>query len=71
MFQKNRDRFGGGIMSYAIEQIPSKVLSLESIPIDIELIPLEFTIKNQRWLCKGIYRPPSQNENYFIDLLSK
>ena len=58
-------------MSYAIEQIPSKVVSLESIPIDIELIPLEFTIKNQRWLCKGIYRPPSQNENYFIDLLSK
>ena len=52
-------------------QIPSKVPSLESIPMDIELILLEFTVKNQRWLCVGIYRPPSQNEKYFIDHLSK
>ena len=39
--------------------------------MDIELILLEFTVKNQRWLCVGIYRPPSQNEKYFIDHLSK
>ena len=58
-------------MFYVNEQIPSKVLSLESIPMDIELILLEFTVKNQRWLCVGIYRPPSQNEKYFIDHLSK
>ena len=71
MFRKDRDRFGGGLMFYVNEQIPSKVLSLESIPMDIELILLEFTVKNQRWLCVGIYRPPSQNEKYFIDHLSK
>ena len=58
-------------MFYVNEQIPSKVPSLESIPMDIELILLEFTVKNQRWLCVGIYRPPSQNEKYFIDHLSK
>ena len=62
MFRKDRDRFGGGLMFYVSEQIPSKVLSLESISKDIELILLEFTVKNQRWLCVGIYRPPSQNE---------
>ena len=62
MFRKDRDRFGGGLMFYVNEQIPSKVLSLESISKDIELILLEFTVKNQRWLCVGIYRPPSQNE---------
>ena len=39
--------------------------------MDIELILLEFTVKNQRSLCVGIYRPPSQNEKYFIDHLSK
>ena len=46
LFRKNRDRFGGGLTFYVNEQIPSKVLSLESIPMDIELILLEFTIKN-------------------------
>ena len=46
MFRKDRDRFGGGLMFYVNEQIPSKVLSLESIPMDIELILLEFTVKS-------------------------
>ena len=64
MFGKDKDRFGGGFMFYVNEQIPSKVLSLESVL-------LEFTIKSQRWLCVGIYRSPSQNEKYFIDHLSK
>ena len=71
MFQKDRDRFGGGLMFYVNVQIPSKFLSLESIPMDIELILLEFTVKNRRWLCVGIYRPPFQNEKYFVDHLSK
>ena len=47
MFRKDRDRFGGGPMFYVNEQIPSKVLPLESMPMDIELILLEFTVKNQ------------------------
>ena len=71
MFRKDRDRFGGGLMFYVNEQIPSKVLSLGSIPIDIELTLLKFTVKNQRWLCIGKYRPPSLNEKYFIVHLSK
>ena len=48
MFRKDKDRFGGGLMFYVNEQIPSKALSLESIPMDIELILLEFTVKNRR-----------------------
>ena len=71
MLRKDRDRFGGGLMFYVNEQISSKVLSLESIPMDTELILLEFTVKIQRWLCVGIYRPPPQNEKYFTDQLSK
>ena len=71
MLRKDRDRFGGGLLFYVNEQIPSKVLSLESIPMDTELILLEFTVKIQRWLCVGIYRPPPQNEKYFINHFSK
>ena len=64
MFPRDRNRFGGGLMFYANEQIFSKVLSLGSIPMDIELILLEFTVKSRTWLCIGIYRSPSQNEKY-------
>ena len=71
MFRRDRDRFGEGLMFYVNEQIPSQVLSLESIPMDTELILLEFTIENRRWLCIGTYRPPFQNEKYFIDHISK
>ena len=35
MFRKDRDKFGGGLMFYVIEQIQSKVLSLESIPMTL------------------------------------
>ena len=28
-------------------------------------------MKNQEWLCIGLYKPPSQNEKYFLDHLSK
>ena len=71
MFRRDRDRFGRGLMFYVSEQIPSTDLSFESIPMYIELILLEFTFKNGRLLCIDICRPPSQNEKYFIDHLSK
>ena len=38
MFQRDKDRFGGGLMFFVKERIPSKVLSLEPFPMDIELI---------------------------------
>ena len=54
MFRKDIDRFESGLMFYVNEQIPSKVLSLESILMDIELILLELTVKNQRCLFVGM-----------------
>ena len=65
MFRRDRDWFGGGLTFYGNEQIPIKALSLESIPMDIELILLEFTVKNRRWLCIGIYRLPSIKRKVF------
>ena len=31
----------------------------------------EFLVKTQKWLCIGLYKSLSQNENYFLDILSK
>ena len=69
--RRDRDSFGGGLIFYINEQIPSKVLTLESIPRDTEIILLDFTVKNRKWLCIGLYKPPSQNVKYFLDHLSK
>ena len=49
MFRTDVGRFGAGLKFYVNEQIPTKVLSLESILMDIELILLQFTVKNQRY----------------------
>ena len=31
----------------------------------------ELLIKTQKWLCIGLYKWPSQNKDYFFDILSK
>ena len=65
IFRKDTYKFGGELMFYVNEQIPSNFLSLESIPMDIELVLLELTVKNQRWLGVGIYRPPFSKRKIF------
>ena len=67
----DRDSFGGGLIFCINDQIPSKVLTLESIPRDIELILLDFTVKNRKWLCIGLYKPPSQMRNTFFIIYQK
>ena len=67
----DRDSFGGSLVFYINEQIPRKVLTLKSIPRYIEIILLDFTAKNWKWLCIWLYKPPSQNEKYFLDHRSK
>ena len=35
------------------------------------MIMFEFLVKTRKWLCIGLYKSPSQNKNYFLDILSK
>ena len=35
------------------------------------MILLEFLVKTRKWICIGLYKSSSQNENYFIDILCK
>ena len=37
---------------------------------DIETISFEFSLRNRKWLGIGLYKP-NQNENVFLDYLSK
>ena len=58
-------------MFYINENIPCKLINDQIIPSDIDMIMFEFLVKTRKWLCIGFYKSPSQNENYFLDILSK
>ena len=70
-FLIERNKHGGGLLFYISENIPCKPINDEIIPSDIEMIMFEFLVKTRKWLCIGLYKSPSQNENYFLDILSK
>ena len=58
-------------MFYINENIPCKLINDEFIPSYIEMIMCEFLVKTRKWLCIGLYKSPSQNEDYFLDVLCK
>ena len=70
-FRRGRNKHGGGLLIYISEKIPCKLINDEIIPSDIEVIMFEFLVKIQKWLCIGLEKSSSQNENYFRDILSK
>ena len=70
MFRRDRNKHGGGIMFYINENIPCKTVNIEGLPNDCEVILIELSIKSRKWPCIGLYKPPSQNEKYFLDTLS-
>ena len=61
----------GGLLFYIHENIPFKLINDEIIPSDIQMTMIDFLVKTRKWLCIGFYKPPSQNENYLVDILSK
>ena len=68
--RRDRNKHGGGVLYYVNENIPCKMVSVEGVPDDCERILIEFSIKIRKWLCIGLYKPPSQNDKYFLDNLS-
>ena len=64
------NQHGGCIMFYINENIPCKTVNVEGLPNDCEFTLIKLSIKSRKWLCIGLYKPPSQNEKYFLDNLS-
>ena len=70
MFGRDRNKYGGGIMFYINENIPCKTVNVEGLPNDCVGTLIELSIKSRKWLCIGLYKPPSQNEKHFLDNVS-
>ena len=70
MYRRDGKEHGSGVLCYVNEKIPCKMVSVERVPDDCEIILIEFSVKTRKWLCIGLYKPPSQNDKYFLDNLS-
>ena len=70
MFRRHRNRHGRGIMFYINENIPCKTVNVEGLPDECEVNLIEFSVNRWKWLCIRLYKPPSQNEKYFLENLS-
>ena len=58
-------------MVYVNEQIISRELKNLSLPKDIQAIPLELNFRESKWLLLPLYRPPYQDEAYFVEQLQR
>ena len=69
-FRKDRNKHGGGLITYIRKGIPHKILpDLE--PKNIEVTCIELTFGKRKWGYVAIYRPPNQNIKAFITELTK
>ena len=57
----------GGLLVYVNEQIISKELTGIAVPHDIQAKFIELNLRKAKWLLVPSYRPPSQNEKYFVE----
>ena len=58
-----------GLLVNIKNSLPSKILSTFKLPIIIQIIPFEINLGKEKWLFVGIYKPPSQRNQYFLDIL--
>ena len=59
----------GGLLVYIMASLPSKILTKFKLPINIQITPFEINLKKEKWLFVSIYKPPSQSNQYFLDIL--
>ena len=57
-------------MFYIDENIPFKTVNVKGLPYDSEVTLIELPIKSKKWFCIGLYKPPEQNEMYFLENIS-
>ena len=62
--RRDRNKFGGVIAFYITDQLPSQTIKIEN-PSDMEILTIEITIRKNKILVAGIYKPPNLSETNF------
>ena len=60
----------GGLLVYIKSSLPSKISPKFKLPNNIQIIPSELNLRKDKWLSLSIYKPPLQNNQYFVSILS-
>ena len=58
------------LLVYFKFSVPSKMLTKFKLPSNIQIIPFELNLRKDKWLFVSIYKPPLQNNQYFVGILS-
>ena len=62
--RRERNKFLSGIAFYITDQLPSLTMKTEN-PSDIEILTVEITIRKNKILVAGIYKPSKLSETDF------
>ena len=60
----------GGILVYIKSSVPSRKLKCDVLLKSIQAIPFELNLRKEKWLVISIYRPPSQDSEFFLNSLT-
>ena len=60
----------GGFLVCTKSSLPSKMLTKFKLSNNIQIIPFELNLRKDKWLFACIYKPPLQNNQYFVSILS-
>ena len=71
LYTLNINNKSGGVLVYVKFSIPSRCLCYEELLISMQAIPFEINLRKEKWLVISIYRPPSQNSEYFLNSHTK
>ena len=59
----------GGILVYIKDSLPSKILRKFKLLSNIQIISFKINLRKEKWLFVSKYKPPSQSNQYFLDML--
>ena len=68
-YRLDRCRQGGGVLIYVRDDISSRNLMKHTSYHDMETLFIELNFKKSKWLLVGCYHPPSQNDQYFFNVI--
>ncbi len=70
LFRRDRNRRGGGVALYVLEQLKSRKLKLQTVPPSLEIIAVEITFLKHKLIVASVYNPKKDSAPEFIDGLS-
>ena len=59
----------GELLVHIKFSLPSKMLTKFKLLNNIQIIPFEWNLSKEKWFFVSIYKPPLQNNQYFVSIL--